>query len=60
MSEVKNKELIKDLIAREEWSVEYHTRSADEAKAKLVALTLALEGEPLDLDEMLAERRYHA
>lgn len=55
-----DKELILELIAREEWQVEYHQKSLDEAKAKLNALKMSLKGEPLDIDKMLAERRYHA
>lgn len=54
-----NEELIKDLIAREEWAVEYHKKELQSAQIKLNGLKMSFEQEqPVDLDKILAERRY--
>lgn len=54
-------QLIQDLIAHEEWAIDYHTKSLLEAKIKLNSLKAALEGKKaLDIDKMLQERNYHA
>jgi len=56
----KQKETIKDLIAHEEWSVEYHSKALEKAKIKLNALKMSLEEkQPVDIDKMLFERKYH-
>lgn len=59
MADEKN-ETLQDLIAHEEWSIEYHTKGLEKAKIKLNALKMSVDGkEPVDIDKMLFERKYH-
>jgi hypothetical protein len=60
MDKEEQKQTIKDLIANEEWMIEYHTKCLTESKIKLNALRNSDDKkQPLDVDKMLRERKYH-
>ena len=52
-------ELLIDLIAREEWAVDYHKKQLQEATIKLNSLRQQLkESAALDVDALTRKRRY--